>query len=142
MRNRRFGRSRTGYSPGSLRLSENPSHSRPLSTETYDEFHIIVNVSAQGLDVEIPAQVADYCAPDRRGPKPVLNRPESILSSNKRSTCDLYKDLPSLTHSYAGLFVHTSAACVFRTNRAGASPPSRVYCSDSCRKCRPWPRPG
>src|ERR1700690_625766 len=75
---------------------------KPLSAGKYDEFSIVVIALSsvpKGLDVQIPAQVAEYCL--RRPTETAANyyRPQSILSPNKRSPCDLYKHLPSLTRS-------------------------------------------
>src|ERR1700719_1612738 len=46
---------------------------RPLSAGKRDEFPIIaITLYTQGLDVQIPTQVSEYCAPDGRRPSPII----------------------------------------------------------------------
>ena len=75
---------------------------RPLSEGKYDESDINCSragLSAQGVGRSNPNSGCGILPSQRTGTLPILIRTKSILSSNKRSTCDLYKKLPSLTHS-------------------------------------------
>lgn len=104
---------------------------KPLCAEKHDKFCIIV-ICAEPKGWTFPPQLRLLnIAPRQDKTVTVDYRAKSILSSNKRSTCDLYKDLPSLTDSYAerpaGRRVATPS---IEFTRAGASTASRVYCGD------------
>src|SRR5271166_670705 len=107
---------------------------RTFSARRCDEFDIVCNRASSMPKVWTLESQLEF-----RMIRPLIKRNHSrrlsaelILSPNKRSTCDIYKKLPSWTHFFALATLAQPRRSHLQLSPgkrcAGVSPPSRVYC--------------